>query len=154
MNIVSIEDKILKFCLYRERSIYEVDQKLIKLGLSSVSDRKKTLKKLVDEKYVNEERFVKAFINDKSKFNKWGTRKIQLELKKKKVDEKLIQKYIELIEPETYESELKQLAIKKWKSQANKEDKKKFANTVRFLANKGYEIDKIFNIVKEISKNG
>ena len=66
--------KIERVCTQRERSPKEVQVKLSSWSISG-SEQKAILDKLVENNYLNEERFVKAFCNDKFRINKWGTDK-------------------------------------------------------------------------------
>ncbi|MCM1531108.1 MAG: RecX family transcriptional regulator [Bacteroides sp.] len=82
--------KISRYCAYQERSSGEVRQKLRLLGADSDTSRK-LLQRLLDDNFVNEERFARAYVRGKFRINGWGRLKIRNGLRAKGVDEKLIQ---------------------------------------------------------------
>jgi len=147
----SIYDKLTRFCLYRERCTSELMQKMYELEVKD-SDRPGYIQQLIDEKYLDEERFVKAYVNDKIYLKKWGRRKIQAELSMKKIPSALVKKYLEEANDEIYIDNLTQLAEKKWNTLAKKTDREKQASLFRYMASKGYETDLVMDWMKERRK--
>ena len=85
-NITETEalNKVAAYCSTAEHCRAEISEKLQRWGLPyDVIDR--ILKRLVDEKYIDEERFCRAFVNDKYRFAKWGKVKIAQALQLKKI---------------------------------------------------------------------
>jgi regulatory protein len=78
--------KITRFCAYQERCHWETRQKLFGYGLYE-EQVDELLSKLIDENYLNEERFAMQFANGKSNLKGWGRIKFQQELRKRKVSE-------------------------------------------------------------------
>ena len=75
-----IIDKIQSYCLYQDRCIKEVKNKLFSLKVNDDLGQK-IINHLIDNDYLNEERFVKLFIQGKLRIKKWGKIKLKYELK-------------------------------------------------------------------------
>lgn len=75
--------KMTDWCARQERCVYEAKQKLDALQVEE-QEQERILKKLSDENYLNEERFVRFYVRDKFRFNGWGRIKIQWQLSQKK----------------------------------------------------------------------
>ena len=78
--------KLRQYCAYQERSHSEVQQKLYELGIRK-QDQDEIISTLIEEDYLNEERFAKAFAGGKFRMKDWGRKKIFYALKEKKVSE-------------------------------------------------------------------
>ena len=78
--------KIRHFCSYQERSHQEVKEKLYGFGLYKV-DVETLLSEMIEENYLNEERYAIAFAGGKFRIKKWGKVKIRYELKQKRISE-------------------------------------------------------------------
>ncbi len=144
-------DKLTRFCLYRERCTYEVVRKMYELQIP-VDRHEKNIAQLKEENYLDEERFVKAYINAKIYLKKWGKKKIMAELSMKKLNKNLVQKYFLEVDDEVYISNLHHLAERKWNSIHKKEEKQKMASMYQYLGSKGYEMDLIKDVITELKK--
>ena len=141
-------DKLTRFCLYRERCNFEVIQKMNELKVAE-SLREKYLKQLMEENYLNEERYIKAYINAKVYVKKWGKKKIMAELSMRRVDKSIVQKTFLEVDDDLYISNLHHLAEKKWRTISKKGDREKQAAIYQFLGRKGYESDLIKDWLKK-----
>ena len=144
----SIYEKLTRFCAYQERCTADILEKLYKLKIPK-DDFDNYLPKLRDENFLNEERFVKAFISAHSK-KKWGKTKIKSALSGKRIDGDLIKKYLDQIEQGDYDEQIKTLLQKKWKSIRTGAPKEKKNKLIRFLLSKGFEMGKVMAAVKEM----
>lgn len=138
-----------QYCAYQERSHVEVKEKLFSFGLSS-PDAETILSQLIEEDYLNEERFAQAFARGRFRMKQWGRVKIRYELKQKNVSEYCIKKALKEIENGDYTSVLLKLTkekLKTLKSEKNIQIKK--SKLVNYLLQKGYERDLILSSVHE-----
>ena len=140
--------KIAKFCAYQERTQQEVRDKLYAYGLygDEVEDLICTL---IEENFINEERFAKAYAGGKFRLKKWGRIKIERGLKEKGISKYCIQQGLKEIEEETYQQTLEELLAKKYpqiKGENSYIRKSKLAN---FAIAKGYETYLVWQIIKE-----
>ncbi len=92
-----IYNKCIKYISIRLRSINEMKEYLKKNDIDEIASDK-IINKLIDNKLLNDELFTKAFINDKLKFSTMGPYRIEQELKKHKIDNLIINKYINEID--------------------------------------------------------
>lgn len=129
--------KIKAYCAYQERCHDEVKQKLYGYGLYG-RDVDQLMADLIQENYLNEERFARLFAGGKFRMKSWGRVKITQELKQKKVSAYNIRLAMKEIEQEVYIKELDKLTQKKWATLTGKKVEKA-AKTTRFLLQKGYE---------------
>src|ERR1700709_2489168 len=83
--------KARHYCAYQERSHYEVKQKLYSFGLHKI-EVEESLSGLIEEDYLNEERFAIQFAGGHFRMKQWGRVKIRYELKQKQVSEYCIKK--------------------------------------------------------------
>jgi len=133
--------KIKHFCAYQERCHSEVKEKLYSYGLHT-KEIEEIISTLIEENYLNEERFAIHFAGGKFRIKKWGRIKIRYELKKKSVSDYCIKKALQSIDEAEYESaieklvELKAAAAKKYKLIHHK-----IQSIVSALNQKGYETD-------------
>ncbi len=142
--------KIKHYCAYQERSHEEVKQKLYSFGLRTI-EIDPILAQLIEEDYLNEERFAKLFAGGRFRMKQWGRIKIRLALQQKKVSEYCIKKGLLEIPDNEYLHTLRRLFDLKWtalKGEKNLLTKKR--KTLDALLQKGFERDLIMELLKEI----
>lgn len=131
--------KAKHYCAYQERCHSEVKEKLYSFGLRK-TDVEQVLTQLIDEDYLNEERFAIQFAGGKFRMKQWGRIKIKYELKQKGVSEYCIKKALKEIDEETYEQTLQHLyeqKLKTLRSESNHFIRKRKLQD--YLLQKGYE---------------
>jgi regulatory protein len=135
--------KIRHYCGYQERSHSEVREKLYSMGLWK-KEVEEIISQMIEEKYLDEERFALLFAASKFRQKHWGRVKIKHELKQKQVSAYCIKKAIEQIDESEYEKALQKIASAKWrilKTEKNIFVKKRKLHD--YLLQKGYEYDLI-----------
>jgi regulatory protein len=142
--------KARHFCAYQERCHKEVKEKLYSLGISK-RDSEEIMAELVQDNYLNEERFAIQFAGGKFRIKNWGKVKIKYELKQKNISEYCIKKALSEIDEEDYLKTFQKLASDKKKSLKSEKNifikKRKLQD---FLIAKGFEKDLIFERLSEI----
>src|ERR1700712_5575139 len=135
--------KAKHYCGYQERCHSEVKEKLYSLGLYK-QQVEESIAQLIEENYLNEERFAQQFAGGKFRMKQWGRVKIKYELKQKQVSEYCIKKGLKEINEDDYLKTLQKLAADKW-NQNNTESNlfNKLRKTQNYLMQKGYETDLI-----------
>jgi regulatory protein len=143
--------KIKHYCSYQERSHAEVKEKLYGFGLRK-PEVEELISKLIEENYLNEERFAESFTRGHFRIKQWGRVKIKYELRQKQVSDYNIQKALASIEEEAYLKTLKKLAETKWKSikAPGVNVYTRLAKTTAYLLQKGYEPVYIKRVLAEI----
>ncbi|MES2875213.1 MAG: regulatory protein RecX [Bacteroidota bacterium] len=140
--------KAESFCAYQERSQHEVRNKLYDWGLHE-RDVEEIISELIQENFLNEERFAKAYTLGKFRIKGWGKIKIRQGLKLKRVPDKMIIKALKAIDPDDYMSKLKSLIEKKRATIKENDPFKLRFLLSRFAAQKGYEQDLIGDVLKD-----
>lgn len=130
--------KLRQYCGYQERSHSEVKQKLWELGVWR-SEHDEIISVLIEDNYLNEERFAKQFAGGKFRMKYWGRKKIYYGLKEKGVSDYLIKKAMAEIDGEAYRKTLTQLAEKKWNSLKGDQYLVRKKKTMDYLLQKGFE---------------
>lgn len=135
-------------CARSEHSAGELRQKLYMWGISS-TDAEKILESLRCRKYVDDERFARAYVRDKLRFSRWGRMKIRMGLIAKRVDNAIIAIAIdEEISDEEYESIL--IAVLKMKARSIEDADSYDGRTrlFRFGVSRGFEPGLVSNVIR------
>lgn len=131
--------KARHYCAYQERSHSEVKEKLYSLGLRK-QEVEESLSQLIEDNYLNEERFARQFAGGKFRMKQWGRVKITYELKQKQVSAYCIKVAMKEIEEADYLKTLDKLATKKWDTLKGETNRfVKLRKTQDYLMQKGYE---------------
>ena len=138
-----MQDFFLKasyYCSLSEHCIQKVREKLVqwdtpKEFIQPIIDR------LVEEDYINEERFARAFVKDKFRFNHWGRIKITTHLRALAISSDIIAKAIEEIDEDEYAEILDETVEKKRKTIKKGTDYEIRAKLLRHALSRGFEYE-------------
>lgn len=122
-------------------------QKLYDLGIWK-KDHDEIIATLIEENYLNEERFAMSFAGGKFRMKQWGRVKIKYELKQKQVSEYNIKRALKQINEEEYLATLKKLADEKYNALKGEQYLVRRKKTTDYLMQKGFEpglIQKVLN---------
>jgi len=142
-------DKAAFLCSRSEHCTSEIQEKLKTWGLSS-EDSEPVLEKLIAEKYLDDERFARAYVKDKFRFNHWGKQKIAYMLRAKNIPSEILELAFEEIEDEGYSDELRKILTDKEKSVKAKDKYDKRNKLMRFAMGRGFESSQISAVLKEL----
>ena len=143
--------KLRHYCTYQERSHSEVQQKLWELGVRK-TEHDEIIASLIEDDYLNEERFAKQFVGGKFRMKDWGRKKIYYALKEKKVSDFAIKIAMKEIDEEAYQKMLEELAEKKYESLKGEQFMVRKKKTLDYLLQKGYESDLVSGVLKRLSE--
>lgn len=129
-------------CSRSEQAEYDIRTKLRGWGIGD-ADSDKIVSRLVEGKYLDEERYARAFVRDKFRFGGWGRLKIAYALRQKHVAADVIDEAMNEIEPEDYESTLEKLMQSKYRTVRSREKMKAKAALMRFAIQRGFEPDMV-----------
>lgn len=142
--------KIQKYCAYQERCHTEVKDKLYSLGLYT-SDVEAITTRLIEDGFLNEERFARAYAGGKFRVKKWGRIKIMRELQARKISAYCIKAGMSEIDDVLYYEQMKTLVYKRWEEMRKEKDNYIRKNkTAIYIIAKGYEPDMVWDVVKEV----
>ncbi len=142
--------KLKQYCAYQERCHREVKEKLYALGVWK-RDHDEIIATLIEENYLNEERFAIAYAGGKFRIKGWGRIKIKYELKQKQVSEYCIKKALKQIDESDYIAKLTKLATEKYQSLKGEQYLIRKKKTIDYLVGRGFELDLINFVISELS---
>jgi regulatory protein len=141
-------EKLENYCAYQERCISEVKTKMYSLKIPS-HHYPSLIESLIDNQFLDEERYVRAFMRSKVSFKKDGLEKIRFGLMKKGIKDSIIKQVFEELDQEMYQSNLSILLEKKWNTLILMNEKQEAkAKLIRFLLGKGYKYDEFKGLLK------
>jgi len=143
--------KLSKYCVYQDRCHQEVEQKLITMNMIPEA-RAHIISKLIENDFLNEERFAMSYVRGKFNQKGWGRIRLRIELKRRKISEYLINKSIAQIKESEYLSKLEYLSNKKFKQIGKDKSWAAKSKLKNHLIYKGYEIDLIMDQIKNLYK--
>lgn len=142
--------RMAHFCSRSEYSEYEIRQKLLKMRIiGSVSDE--IIEYLTQERYIDNERYARAFANDKLRYSGWGRNKIRMALAAKRIPSQLIFEALDSLDGEQYMLTLMRVAMSKSRSLDLNEavDRQRL---YRHLLSRGFESPLISQALHQLSK--
>jgi regulatory protein len=140
--------KAMALCSRREYCVHDINEKIETWGVGS-SDSEKIIGLLKEEKFIDDERFAKAFARDKFNYNKWGRLKISVHLKVKKIPSDIIRVALDSIDNELYLKVLKDLMRAHQRSVKAKNQYDLKAKMLRYGLSKGFESNLLYDILNE-----
>jgi regulatory protein len=145
MNTVNYEQalqRLAAYCSRGERCVQDIRRKMIRWELTE-QEQTKVIRYLQREKFLDEQRFCRAFVHDKMQYNHWGVYKIRYELQKKQISESLIRAALSEIDTGETRNRLRQLLAAKRNTLKGKNDYEINQKLMRFAAGKGFSLEDI-----------
>lgn len=142
--------KLMQFCAYRDRSHKEVEEKLKEMKMIPAA-QEQIIIKLMQEDFLNEERFARSFVRGKFRIKKWGRKRIIQELKLREISSPVIKLGLTEIEEKVYRKTLYELAEKKLNSLKEPNSFKKKKKLTDHLLRKGYEANLVLDCVNDLT---
>jgi regulatory protein len=141
--------RLQRYCTYQDRCHIEVERKLTEMRMIPQA-KEQIIISLIEDDYLNEERFALAFVKGKFRIKKWGRIRLKAELKKRKISKYLIKSALEQISEKDYLFTFEELANRK--ANSIKADsillkKKKLAD---YLIYRGWESSLVNNKVNQL----
>ena len=127
-------------CAQAEHCQWEMVEKMRKWEIPEEAQAR-IMERLVKERYVDDERFARAFAKDKVRYNKWGRRKVEQALWQKHIDEDIRKNVLNEIDDEEYLSVLRPLLKQKRKSIKAQNDYELNQKLMRFALGRGFTFD-------------
>ena len=140
--------KVLRYCAYQDRCTQEVRNKLATFDMPD-SEKGKILKLLVDEGYLDDERYASTFVRSKIHLKQWGVNKIRMALKMKGISDEIISSALSEIDPEIYREEL--IKVLKSKKINETDPYKRKAKLAQYAMQKGYEPSLVWDTLKSLN---
>ena len=151
LSVKELIQKLESYCAYQERCHREVETKLRSMT-NDEDEIGEVIVHLLQNKYLNEERFARAFARGKNRIKHWGKSRITMELKQRKISETIIKLALTELDQDEYDSAFEALAERHWESIRETNIYKKRKKFCDFLLRKGYDSGKVYEIMKEIER--
>ncbi len=141
--------KIEHYCAYQDRCHEEVEQKLRSMKMSA-AEIDEIISHLINENFLNEERFACSFARGKHRIKHWGKIRITNELKFRGINQTLINIALKEISPEEYFDTFETLANRNWESIHETNSLKKRKKFCDYMLRRGFESNLVYEKVKEL----
>ena len=148
-SVMEAQSKLENYCAYQERCHKEIVEKL--RGMNMIPQAiDLIIVHLIDNKYLNEERFACSFARGKHRIKYWGKIRIVNELKFRKISQYNITTALKEITAEEYNNTFHTLADRQWEKIRETNAIKKRKKFCDFLLRKGFESNLIYEKVKDL----
>ena len=141
-------DKMAKYCAYQERCVKDVKDKLKTYDIAE-KEKNIILEYLLDNRFVNDERFAKSFVRGKVNQSGWGVNKIRFHLIQKGIDKDIIEEALGQTDEEAYRQRLIEILRAKAKTVKAASDFEKKRKLAAYAMQKGFEGSLIWEVLKE-----
>ena len=132
--------QLAALCAQAEHCQQEMRDKIRRWELDETAQNR-IIARLVKERYIDDERYARAFVKDKIRYNKWGRRKVQQALWQKRIDSDIQQRVLDEIDEKEYLAVLRPLLKQKRKSIRAASDYELNQKLVRFALGRGFGFD-------------
>ncbi len=136
-----ILSRMERYCAREDRSVQKIREKLYVIEDLSPKDQEEIIISLLEDNFLDDTRFVEAYIRSKINQNKWGKQKIRHGLIRHRIAEDKINRGLAEMNRETYRLNLQGLLVSK---QRTTDDSTAW---IRYLLQKGYEYDEILAVI-------
>lgn len=150
-SLLQIQKKLEYYCAYQDRCHQEVIQKLYDYKVFG-EEQEQIIIYLIENKFLNEERFAQSFARGKHRIKNWGRVRITNELKFRNVSSYNIKTGLKEIDANEYLTQFDQTSEKFWAGISETNSVKKRKKFCDYFLRKGYESDLIYERVKELEK--
>ena len=132
--------QLAALCAQAEHCQHEMLEKMRRWELPE-EEQARVMQRLISERYVDDERYARAFVKDKVRYNKWGRRKVEQALWQKHIDEDIRQQVLDEVDDDEYLSVLKPLLQQKRRSTKAANDYELNQKLMRFALSRGFTFD-------------
>ena len=128
---------------------WEIDKSLDKMRRWEIdkSVQARVMEYLIKEKFIDEERYTRCFVEEKIKFNGWGRKKVEQALYMKRIPSSIYTPILDEVDEKNYEDILRPLLEAKRKTVTGKSEYEIRGKLIRFALSRGFEMDEILKIL-------
>jgi regulatory protein len=132
--------RLTALCAQAEHCQHEMLEKMKKWEVADEAQAR-VMERLVKERYVDDERYARAFVMDKIRYNKWGRHKVEQALWMKRIDKGIQERVLGEVDDEEYVSALRPLLKQKQRSTKAASDYELRQKLIRFALSRGFGFD-------------
>ena len=134
--------QLAQLCARSEHCQHDMLEKMRRWEMSDEAQAH-VMQRLISERYVDDERYARAFVRDKILYNKWGRRKVEQALWQKHIDDDIRQRILDEVDDEEYVNVLRPLLKQKRRTLKATSDYELNQKLVRFALSRGFTYDVI-----------
>ena len=143
--------KLAALCSQSEHCTSEMKEKMTRWGIDEDAQQR-VVEYLVANRYVDDRRYARSFVNDKLKYNKWGPRKIEQSLWMKHIDESILREALDDVDNEEYISVLRPLLTSKRKTTKAETDYEMNQKLLRFAIGRGFSFEQVKEVIDDVDE--
>lgn len=144
-------NRAASLCSQGEKCSSDIFDKAVTSWGLSEADAGRMVERLIDERFIDDQRFVHAFVNDKFCYQHWGRLKIRYTLRQKGIEESVISRmFEEVIDEDQYLATCIETLRPKLRGMELPLSPNDRARLFRFAAQRGYEPNIIGKAISEI----
>lgn len=138
-----VQARMERYCAYQDRCHAEVREKLRDYALSP-EEKENIICNLIENRFLDEERFARSFARGKFRVKQWGRVRIIRELSTRGIRSRLVEAALGEIDEKEYDEVFRGLLEAKKKEVGGLATRAQTAKVYNFLVAKGYETDRIW----------
>lgn len=132
--------KLAALCARGEHCQHDMTEKMRLWGIDDETQAR-VMQRLTSERYVDDERFARAFVSDKVRYNRWGRRKVEQALWAKHIDEHTAKAVLDEVDDEEYTAALAPLLKQKRRSTRAASEYELTMKLIKFALSRGFTMD-------------
>lgn len=142
-------NRLAALCSRTEYCLSDLRHKLQAWLLPEGADER-ILRRLQEEKYVDEERYACAFARDKFRQNRWGRQRVAMELRRRGIDDDHVAAALREIPDSDSDATLASLLRQRLRATKAKDDTELFLKLLRYSVGRGYSLDEAHRCLKQL----
>ena len=143
--------KLAALCSQSEHCTSEMKEKMTRWGIEDDAQQR-VMEYLVANRYVDDRRYARSFVNDKLKYNKWGPRKIEQALWMKHIDDSILQEALDDVDNAEYICVLRPLLQSKRKTTKAESDYEMNQKLLRFAIGRGFTFEQVKEVIDDVEE--
>ena len=144
--------RLTALCAQGEHCSYEMEEKMRKWGISEEAQAR-IMAHLINERYIDDERYCRAYIRDKIHYSKWGRRKIEQGLYLKRIDRSLSSAALDEVDDEEYLQVLRPMLKAKWRTIKAGSDYERSGKLIKYALSRGFTFDIIRQCIDDADEH-
>jgi regulatory protein len=152
ISIDAALSKVQFICSKQEKCCSEIRKKLQDWNIST-ENQDEIIDSLIQDRFIDENRYTNFYVRDKYRFNKWGKIKIAFQLKLKQIPESIITEALNQINDDEYQENLTDILKIKLNSLTEDDTYRLKSKLYNFAQSRGFESHLITNQIDKILFN-
>jgi len=132
--------QLAQLCARSEHCQHELTEKMRRWQMNDETQAR-VMQRLVSERFVDDERYARAFVHDKVRYNKWGRRKVEQALRQKRIDDDIRRRVLDEVDDAEYLGVLRPLLKQKRRTTRAADDYELNRRLVAFALGRGFTYD-------------